>query len=134
QTAPSLVYQRADVLELMKRVMNFQIKAYEGKAPIGWEAGAFWAGVTGAMDATGDPAFHDAAKKWGEQAQWKLAIGTRTFHSDSIAVGQAYLDLYLKDKDPRMIEALRPHLEKFLDKKTIARGELGNAHNVKEGA
>ncbi len=132
--APPLVYQRDDVVDLMKRVMNFQIKAYDGKALLTWQAGAFWAGVTGAMDATNDPAFHDAAKKWGEQAGWKLAVGTRTFHCDSIAVGQAYLDLYLHDKDPAMIGPLKTHLEKFLDKKTIAKGEVGGAPGVEDGA
>ena len=134
QPASPLVYQQADVLELMKRVMNFQIKAYDNKTPLTWQAGAFWAGVTGAFDATKDPAFHDAAKKWATDANWKLAVDRRTFHCDSIAVGQAYLDLYLHDKDPAMIAALKPHLEKFLDKKTIARGEVGGAPNVEDGA
>ena len=87
QTTPSapppLVYQREDVLELIKRVMNFQIKAYDNKTPttwqaaVNWQAGAFWAGVTGAFDATKDPAFHDAAKKLGESVNWKLGVDRR---------------------------------------------------------
>src|SRR4051812_36112817 len=85
-----IIYQRAEVLDLMKRVLNFQVKAYGDKAPINWQAGAFWAGVGGAYDATKDPAFHDAAVKWGEQAQWKLMLGNRPFHGDSLAVGQMY--------------------------------------------
>jgi rhamnogalacturonyl hydrolase YesR len=133
-TPPPLVYQREDVLELMKRVMNFQIKAYGEKTPITWQAGAFWAGVTGAYDATKDPAFHDAAKKLGDTVNWKLNVGPRPFHSDSIAIGQCYLDLYLADKDPQMIAPLKEHLEKYLEKKTIAKGDVGGAPGVQEGA
>jgi rhamnogalacturonyl hydrolase YesR len=133
-TPPPLVYQRDDVLDLMKRVMNFQIKAYDNKTPITWQAGAFWAGVTGAFDATKDPAFHDAAKKLGESVDWKLAVDRRPFHSDSVAIGQAYLDLYLADKQIEMIGPLKEHVEKYLEKKTIAKGDVGNAPGVQEGA
>ena len=106
-SAQPSIYQRDDVLAIMKRVLNFQVKAYGDKAPVTWQAGAFWAGVGGAMQATNDPAFHDAAKNWGEKANWKLAIDKRPFHSDSIAAGQMYLDLYRVDKDPKMIEGSR---------------------------
>ena len=77
-TPPPLVYQREDVLELMKRVMNFQIKAYDNKTPITWQAGAFWAGVTGAYDTTKDPAFHDAAKRLGADIPWPPQYLRRT--------------------------------------------------------
>ena len=139
-TASPLVYQREEVNALMKRVMNFQIKAYSERpaanwqAAVNWQSGAFWAGVMAGEIATKDPAYHDATKKWGDSVDWKINTGTRSYHCDSIAVGQAYLDIYAEDKDSRMIAQLAPHLEKFLSVKTIARGEVGRAPNVEEGA
>jgi rhamnogalacturonyl hydrolase YesR len=126
---PSLRAQQATSVEqgdalkdVMKRVMNYQIKAYNGKHPVDWEAGAFWVGVTQAWKSTGDKDFYDAAKTWADGAKWKPA--TRPFHADDICVGQCYIDLYLHDKDPKMIEHIKPVLESYLGKKTVMRGEL----------
>jgi rhamnogalacturonyl hydrolase YesR len=116
------VYQGEPLKDLMKRVMQFQIKAYEGKYPVNWQAATFWAGVTQAWKSTGDEAFHRAAMTWGQGAKWKPS--TRPYHADDVAVGQSYIDLYLHDKDPRMIEQIKPVLESYLGKKTVRQSEL----------
>src|SRR5215475_7269884 len=54
----------------MKRVMNFQIKAYGEKPSIVWQAAPFWAGVMADYKSTGDKEFLDAAEKWGKAADW----------------------------------------------------------------
>jgi rhamnogalacturonyl hydrolase YesR len=116
------IQQGEPLKDVMKRVMNYQIKAYGGRFPVDWEAGAFWAGVTQAWKSTGDKAFYDAAKTWANGANWKPA--TRPFHADDICVGQSYIDLYLHDKDPMMIEHIKPVLESYLGKKMVTRREV----------
>jgi rhamnogalacturonyl hydrolase YesR len=130
-TQPStLVVNRDDVKSLMKRVLNFQVKAYDDSPKVNWQAGAFWAGVMAADQATGDPAFHDAAKNWGESVDWRLNVGSYSLHSDPIAVGQAYLDLYAKDQKGQMIAALKPQMEKYLEAKTVGPQDVGKASHI----
>jgi rhamnogalacturonyl hydrolase YesR len=128
--ASRLVVDRDGVKSLMKRVMKFQVKAYADNPKVNWQAGAFWAGVMAADQATGDAAFHDAAKAWGEAVGWRLNVGSYTLHSDSIAVGQAYLDLFAKDQKGEMIGALKPQMEKFLNVKTVGPQDVGKASHV----
>lgn len=119
------VYQGEELKDVMKRVMRFQIKAYDGKFPVVWQAGAFWAGVTQAWQSTGDKEFYEAAKTWGNGAGWKPA--TRPFHADDMCAGQSYIDLYFHDKDPKMIEHIKPVLESYFTKTTIKQREAGRS-------
>lgn len=114
-----------ELVDLMKRVMAFQVRVYEGKPAIGWRDGAFWAGVMSAYAATGDDAFYQAARENGERAQWTL--GPRTFHADDLAIGQSYLELYARDRRPEMIAALRARLDQYFDKQIIMQGEVGSS-------
>jgi rhamnogalacturonyl hydrolase YesR len=121
-------YSGQPLVELMKRAMDFQVKDY-GPTPnarwINWQAAPFWSGVMACYKATGDEAFYQAAKRAGEGSNWK--VERRTFHADDVAVGQAYLDLYLKDKDPKMIEDVKARIDQYFDKKTVTRSEVGRA-------
>jgi rhamnogalacturonyl hydrolase YesR len=125
QSTRPAVRDPQQVKELMKRVMNFQIKAYGDTAPVNWQAAAFWSGVMGAYDSTHDEDFYQAAKKWADAAGWK--ISKRPFHADDIAVGQSYCDMYLREKQPQMIADLKTHVDEYFDKKMIKKGEVGRA-------
>src|SRR4051812_20111705 len=92
------VYQGDELKDLMKRVMSYQVKAYGDKPSINWQAAPFWTGVMAAYKSTGDEAFYAEAKKWGQGTQFK--ISNRFFHADDTAVGQAYEEMYLHEKDP----------------------------------
>ena len=125
QTTQPAVRDREQVKELMKRVMNFQIKAYGDTAPVNWQAAAFWSGVMGAYQATHDEDFYKAAHKWADAAGWK--IGKRPYHGDDIAVGQSYTEMYLREKQPQMIADLKSNVDTYFTKHEIKKGEVGRA-------
>jgi rhamnogalacturonyl hydrolase YesR len=125
--AAQAVYSRDEVKMLMKRVMDFQVRAY-GDTPTAawtnWQAAPFWAGVMACYRATDDAAFYDATKKWGEGTAWKL--NRRTFHADDIAVGQAYIEMYLKDKKPEMLADVKARIDQYFDKKTVTSADVAH--------
>jgi rhamnogalacturonyl hydrolase YesR len=123
-----VVYQGDGLRDLMKRVMNFQIKAYGAKEPVVWQADPFWLGVLADYKATGDEDFNKAAVHFGESNDWK--VGKRTFHADDISVGQAYLIMYQHDKNPVMMADIKSRLDQYLDKKTVTGNEDGGSNKT----
>jgi rhamnogalacturonyl hydrolase YesR len=129
QTTPQKpVYGGPELVALMEKVMNYQLNDY-GQTPnarwINWQAAPFWAGVLACYKATGDEAFYAAARHAAEASNWK--VERRTFHADDMAVGQAYLEMYLKEKDPKMIEDVKSRIDQYFDKKKVTRNEVGRA-------
>ena len=74
--------------------------------------GAFYAGVMAAYQATGSKALYKAMISMGDQNQW--TPGKRLQHADDYAICQTYIDLYRLTKDPKMIQALKDSVDKFI--------------------
>jgi rhamnogalacturonyl hydrolase YesR len=74
----------------------------------GWTYAAFYAGVMALDSIAETPKYHEAMVEMGRKNDWKL--GSRIYHADDQCVGQTYLELYLKDRDPAM---LGPTKERF---------------------
>jgi rhamnogalacturonyl hydrolase YesR len=60
-----------------------------------WTFAALYDGLLAASKVTGDPRYHDAVLHMAEQFHW-APINDRFPHADDMAVGQAFLDLYLE--------------------------------------
>jgi rhamnogalacturonyl hydrolase YesR len=86
----------AAIQAAMKKVADWQLRVAEPKFNRQWTFAALYDGLLAASKATGDPAYHDAVLRFAEQQHWKL-INDRFPHADDMALGQAYLDLYLAD-------------------------------------
>lgn len=93
-----------DVAGMMRRVFDWQI-ANPKRSMLSWYNGTFYAGISAAYRATGDMVYLDALRAVGERNRWKL--GRRMRHPDDQCIGQAYLDLYLIDRTPAMIQEVR---------------------------
>jgi rhamnogalacturonyl hydrolase YesR len=100
-------------LALMERVGDWQLAhpSAQWKATE-WQNGAFYAGVMALDEVADDRRFRIAMERMGAAIGWKL--GPRVYHADDVAVGQTYADLYLLDRDPRMIAALRERCDFIL--------------------
>jgi unsaturated rhamnogalacturonyl hydrolase len=83
----------------MKKVGDWQVKVAEPNFNRQWTFAALYDGLLAASKTTGDPKYHDAVLHFAERSDWKL-IGDRFPHADDQAFGQAYLDLYLENKQP----------------------------------
>jgi unsaturated rhamnogalacturonyl hydrolase len=83
----------------MKKVGDWQVKVAEPNFNKQWTFAALYDGLLAASKTTGDPKYHDAVLHFAERSNWTL-IPDRFPHADDQAFGQAYLDLYLENKQP----------------------------------
>jgi len=103
---------RADVLALMERVGDWQLAHPSAWKPDEWHNGALYTGMMALAGVSASPRFHDAMVAVGEKQQWQL--GARPYHADDHCIGQMYAELYLKDRDPRMIAPMRERFDWIL--------------------
>lgn len=94
-----------EVLEVMKRVGDWQLAHPSQHPPTDWTQAAGYAGIMALAETSGDSKYREAIVAMGEKNQWQL--GPRIFHPDDHAVGQTYAELYLVYRDPKMIEPMR---------------------------
>lgn len=103
---------RAGVLALMERAADWQLahpakwKAHE------WHNAAFYAGVMALAAQSESPRFDAAMRRMGEGLGWQP--GPRAYDADDHCVGQTYVELYLRHRDPAMIAPLRARLDHIL--------------------
>ena len=97
-----------EVTGMMEDVADWQFHHPSKWKPLEWHNGAFYAGVMALAKDTHGARFFDKMVKFGEVNGWKL--GPRPYHADDHVVGQTYAELFLREKDPRMIA---PMMEAF---------------------
>jgi unsaturated rhamnogalacturonyl hydrolase len=107
----------------MKKVGDWQLKAADGKFNNQWTFAALYDGLISASKTTGDPAYRDAVIKFAEQQQWKLA-NERFPHADDMALGKAYMELYLEKKDPVRIADTKANLDQLVVRPDDPKKEL----------
>jgi rhamnogalacturonyl hydrolase YesR len=60
------------------------------------------------------PSFYDYAVQWGEKHQWNLRGNMITRNADNQCCGQTYIDLYLLDKNPERITAIKASIDSMM--------------------
>lgn len=105
------------IKDIMRRACDYQLKLQSqdqatSRADINyeWVLGAFYTGVMGMYEATGDEKYLDAAMKYGTAKSWQLDK-PETRHADWQCIGQVYLELYLLKKDPQMISGIKKNID-----------------------
>jgi unsaturated rhamnogalacturonyl hydrolase len=83
----------------MKKVADWQLAAAEPIFNKQWTFAALYDGLLAASRTTGDTKYRDAVLHFAERSDWTL-LDARFPHADDQALGQAYLDLYLQDRQP----------------------------------
>jgi unsaturated rhamnogalacturonyl hydrolase len=89
----------AEVSKATKKVADWQLARAEPVFNQQWTFAALYDGLLAASKTTGDTRYHDAVLKMAQGFDWKL-LDARFPHADDMALGQAYLDLYLEKRDP----------------------------------
>jgi unsaturated rhamnogalacturonyl hydrolase len=121
-TRPSL--QRAEVVDLMEKVCDYQIAhpwPFADDKNKDWERSTFYIGVMATYRTTWEPRFLNQALEWSRDNHWAID-STPGVHADEMTAGQVYLGLYFLERDPKRIDGLR----KYADRE-IANGERGRA-------
>ncbi len=130
---------------ITEKVLNWQIKTFEDQGtyralpanPKSWNTGrekyddvdwanaALYIGLNEWRKATGDEKVATFLQGIGTRNAWKL--GSRPYNADDHAVGQLYLSLYEKDKDPAMIAPLQERFDWILaNRKTGSLERVGS--------
>lgn len=123
------VFSPQAITEVMRRACDYQLKlqaadAMTSKSDINyeWIRGAFMTCVMPLYEATSDTRYLDAVLKWGEDHAWK-PVPPDTRHADFQCCGQAYLELYLKKKNPAMLAGIRANIDAQMSSPTLGREE-----------
>ena len=95
--SPALTH--AAIRQAVRKVAEWQLARSERSFNQQWTYAALYDGMLAASKATGDPRYHDAVVRMAQRFDWKL-LDARFPHADDMALGQAYLDLYLESRDP----------------------------------
>ena len=90
------------IVTVMSAVADWQIANPSRHSLTDWTQGAYFAGLTEFAKMYKDDKYFQELKRIGDKTGWKL--GNRKYHADDQAVGQMYVDMYLKYKDPVMLK------------------------------
>jgi unsaturated rhamnogalacturonyl hydrolase len=107
----------SNIKAAMKKVADWQLRVAEPHFNSQWTFAALYDGLLAASKTTGDPAYRDAVLHYAEQQNWQLQ-DARFPHADDMALGKAYMELYLDDpkssRDPKRIANTKANLDRLL--------------------
>lgn len=96
----------------MRKVADWQLERSASGFNLDWTFAALYTGFMAASRSLGDPKYENAMLEMGKRFQWQL--GPRLAHADDHAVGQTYLEIYLKYRDPAMIAPLQTRFDQLM--------------------
>jgi unsaturated rhamnogalacturonyl hydrolase len=91
----------AAIRKAMQRVGTWQLDRTRDAFNNDWTFAALYTGFMAAGKSLHDPKYVNAMLDMGRKLHWQL--GPDQTHADHQAVGQTYLELYLKYRDPQMM-------------------------------
>ena len=103
----------ADISKVTRKVADWELARTENTFNQQWTYAALYDGMLAASKTTGDPRYHDAMVKMAQHFDWKL-LNDRFPHADDMALGQAYMDLYLEVRDPLRMADTKADLDKLV--------------------
>ncbi len=109
---------KGEVRERMQEVFRPELAAVQveasdkPKVAQQWQDAVFYAGVSAALQATGDKDYHDALLQWGESVKWQP--GPRPRHADDLACGQAFIEIFQREGGSERMAAVRARVDAFL--------------------
>ena len=107
-----------DIKRVANAVANWQLRdtkehPFESHAARGWRNGVLYNGMFDWAEISGGKHYLDYLCKIFDKESWQL--GNRMYNADDICVGQAYLDMYIRFKDPKMLVPTQARVEWILE-------------------
>lgn len=107
-------FRKKDVAAAMRKVADWQLARIKDHPSQDWTFAALYAGLMAVPPAVNGNTYQEAMRQVGQHFQWQL--GPRPEHADDHAIGQTYLELYMKYHDPIMIAPTREHMDTLLQR------------------
>ena len=118
------------IMEAMTAVADWQIANPSRHSMTDWTQGAYLAGLTEFARTYKDDTYFNELKRFGDATNWK--IGRRWYHADDQAVGQMYVDMYIKYQDPKMLEDTQKAFDHVIDNRSYMPLDLRRPINGKD--
>ncbi len=100
------------IMEVLRRVGDHHLTIDWRVRPDDWVAAVGHTGLFALAETSGDPRYFDALRTIGETNQWNL--GPSPYFADDHCIGQVFADLYLRERDPRMIAPMRERFDSIM--------------------
>ena len=104
--------KRRDVLKAIRKVADWQLTRSQAVFTQTWTFAALYTGFMATPLAAEGDKYQKAMEAMGEQFDWQP--GPRFANADDIAIGQTYLDLYLKAHDPKMLGPTKQRIDALM--------------------
>lgn len=96
--------KKTDIMKVCDAVAKWQINHQKEVKhhPLDWTNGALYRGITEWGKVSGNETCYDFVREIGEKYNWNM--WDRVYHADDICVGQAFIEMYRKLGDKRMLQ------------------------------
>ncbi len=119
--------QPARIKSVMKQVADWQLANPSRHHPADWTHGALYAGLFEWAQMADTDTYYQALLGFGEKNQWQPH--KRIYHADDHTVGQMYLEMYKKYRDPKMIQGIQDQFDYILANPSDVTLEKGKQKN-----
>jgi rhamnogalacturonyl hydrolase YesR len=111
--SPRLVSK--DIRKAMQKVGSWELPRTERAFNADWTFAALYAGLLAAGETLQDAKYEKAMIQMGNRLQWQL--GPDETHADHQAVGQTYLELYLRSRNAAMLAPTKGRFDRTIQRK-----------------
>jgi rhamnogalacturonyl hydrolase YesR len=108
-TGLSARLDKKDVAHAIRKVADWQLQRAQPSFNQDWTFAAMYAGFMAVPETVNGSTYRDAMLAMGSKFHWQP--GPRLPHADDHAIGQTYLDLYARDRDPAMLAPIRERMD-----------------------
>ncbi len=115
--------QPKQIKAVMTKVADWQIANPSSHHTADWTSGAYLAGLTAWAEMADTNKYYKALIGFGQKNNW--APHKRVYHADDHVVGQMYLDLYKKYKDPKMLAPTQKRFDEILANQPTTELKMG---------
>ncbi|HEX2394517.1 MAG TPA: glycoside hydrolase family 88 protein [Bacteroidales bacterium] len=108
---------KSSVKSLLKKVADYQVQTPLTHTETDWTNGALYAGMVEWASIAGDDKYYNWLMEIGKRNGWTYMHRDDQrgrYHADDYCVGQMYLEMYRKYKDPAMITPLREYFDQIV--------------------
>ena len=113
----SSALEPAAVDKALRKVADWQLARSQPHFDRIWTSTVMYVGFLAASRATGDPKYRKAMQDMARHFDYQMR--DRLPNADDVSIGQVYLDLYLEEKRPSLINLTRAELNDLLPLATV---------------
>jgi rhamnogalacturonyl hydrolase YesR len=104
-----------DIRKAMQKVGSWELRRTESAFNTDWTFAALYAGLLAAGETLRDAKYETAMMQMGSELRWQL--GPDEIHADHQAVGQTYLELYLRHHQAEMLAPTKVRFDRMILRK-----------------